>query len=333
MSEQSHMRSTRFRTEREADWRQLETLIEKTETKGVPSLSLEEAQQLAILYRKTATGLSVARDISMDRNLLVYLENLVARAFLAVYAPQESLSGVISRFFTASGPQAMRRSAGAIGLAFLAMTMGFFIAFALFGSDPAWFYTFIPADLAGERGPGASTEALRATLFQSEAQLAGQLGMFAAFLFSHNTRVALFAFALGVFACIPSFLLTLYNGLIIGAFAGLFAERDLGYELFGWLSIHGVTELSAIIIAAGGGFRMGFATLFPGEYSRKDALRIASRDAAKLAIIAAIMLLAAGLLEGFARQLIQNTEMRLLVGWSIGGLWLSWFLLAGRKAQ
>ena len=104
MSEQSHMRSTRFRTEREADWRQLETLIEKTETKGVPSLSLEEAQQLAILYRKTATGLSVARDISMDRNLLVYLENLVARAFLAVYAPQESLSGVISRFFTASGP-------------------------------------------------------------------------------------------------------------------------------------------------------------------------------------------------------------------------------------
>jgi len=330
MSEQPLIRSARFRSEREADWSRLENLVSQAEKRGASSLSLDEAQELAGLYRKAATGLSVARDISMDRSLLVYLESLVSRAFLTVYAPQENLTGVVARFFAESAPRAVRASAGAIGLATLAMVLGFFIAWALFAADPAWFYTFVPAELAGERGPGASTEMLRSVLFDQEAELAGQLGVFAAMLFSHNTRVALFAFALGVFACVPSFLLTVYNGLVLGAFAGLYANRDLGYELFGWLSIHGVTELSAIIIAAAGGFRLGLAVLFPGQMTRKDALRAVSRDAAKLAVVSGIMLLAAGLLEGFARQLVQDTEVRLLVGWSIGAAWLSWFLLAGR---
>jgi len=58
---------------------------------------------------------------------------------------------------------------------------------------------------------------------------------------------------------------------------------------------------------------------------------LAGRDAVKLALVGALMLLAAGLLEGFARQLIVDTEIRLLIGWSAGALWLAWFLLAGRR--
>lgn len=331
MSETPLIRSARFRSQRKADWQRLEELLEKAERRAGSTLSFEEAQQLALLYRKTATSLSVARDISMDKSLLTYLEALVARAFLAVYAPQERLGGVISRFFTRSAPQAMRSSLGALALGFLALFLGTFIGQALFATDSAWFYTFVPAELAGERGPGASTEALRAVLFDTEYNLLGHLGAFAAYLFSHNTRVALFSFALGVFACVPSFVLTVYNGLILGAFWGLYAERDLGWELFGWLSVHGVTELSALAIAAAGGFKLGLAVLFPGDLTRKDALRSASRDAVKLALIAALMLLVAGLLEGFARQLITDTGTRVFVGWGIGALWLAWFALAGRR--
>ncbi|MFS2316696.1 stage II sporulation protein M [Maricaulis sp. D1M11] len=333
MSEQPHLRSTRFRAEREADWQRLENLVALAEQSGIRSLTLVEAQSLAGLYRKAATGLSVARDISLDRSLRDYLESLVARAFLAVYAPRENVSGVVVRFFVSSGPRAMRECALSVAMAFFALFLGAILAYLLYLEDTAWFYTFIPGDLAGNRTPDASTETLRSTLFDGDISMAGQLGAFAAYLFSHNTRVALFAFALGVFACVPSFILTMYNGLILGAFFGLFAERGLGYELFGWLSIHGVTELSAIAIAAGGGFQMGRAVLFPGVLSRKDALRASARPAAKLAVIAALMLFVAGLLEGFARQLVQDTELRLLIGWGIGALWLAWFTLGGRRSS
>ena len=101
----------------------------------------------------------------------------------------------------------------------------------------------------------------------------------------------------------------------------------------GWLSIHGVTELSAIVIATAGGFRLGFAVLFPGNKRRRDALREQGRDAALLAIFAAIMLLVAGLLEGYARQLVQDLNTRLIVGWGIGLLWLAYVLFSGRRPR
>ncbi len=332
MTDAVQIKSTRFRAQREADWRALEGLVDKVESRGPSGLTLEEAQTLARLYRKAATSLATAREVSLDRGLLLYLESLVERAFLAVYAPQETLAGVVTRFFTRSAPQAMRSSLLALLLAGGAMFLGGLVAWLLYFEDSTWYGTFVPVDLAGGRDPGASTEYLRETLFDSEGAFLGMLAAFAATLFSHNTRVALFGFALGVFACVPGFLLLFYNGLVIGSFVALFADRGLGYEVFGWLSVHGVTELSAIIIAGAGGFRMGFAVLFPANSTRRDALRAAGRDAAKLAMIAVLMLLVAGLLEGFARQLITDTEIRLAVGWGIGALWLTWFAMAGRRA-
>ncbi len=331
MTDAVQIKSTRFRAQRQADWQALEALVDKAEARGPAGLTLEEAQTLARLYRKAATSLATAREISLDRGLLLYLESLVERAFLAVYAPQETLSGVVSGFFSRSGPRAMRASLMALLLSAGAMLLGGFIAWMLYFQDNTWYHTFVPADLAAGRGPGATTQYLRDGLFDGPESFVASLAVFAAYLFSHNTRVALFGFALGVFACVPGFLLLFYNGLMIGSFAALYADRDLGYELFGWLSVHGVTELSAIIIAGAGGFRMGFAVLFPGALSRRDALRVAGRDAVKLAMIAVLMLLAAGLLEGFARQLITSTEIRLAVGWGIGALWLAWFALAGRR--
>ena len=330
MSGAPQLKSARFRAQREEDWRRLEALVDRHEKAGGGRLELEEARTLARLYRKAATSLAAAREISLDKGLLAYLESLVQRAYLAVYAPQETLAGAGRRFFTRSAPRAIRASGGAIALAAAAIALGALIAALLFNQDPEWFYTFVPEGLAGDRTPGASTEALRASLFEPFEGVAVQLGVFASFLISHNVRVALFAFALGVFACLPSLVVLIYNGLILGAFYALYADRGLGFELFGWLSVHGVTELSAIVIAAAGGFRLGFAFLFPGPLSRRDAMRAASRDAVKLALIAVIMLLAAGFLEAFPRQLVTDTGARLIIGWGAGALWLAWFLLAGR---
>jgi len=323
------IRSVRFRQEREADWKRLDELVTKTERTGVHSLSWTEAQSLAQLYQKASNSLSVAREISLDRGLLMYLEALVARAYLAVYAPQETLGGLFARFFTQSAPRAMRACWPHILIGFLCMFLGAALGYGLYFQDTAWYNTFMPPGLAGGRGPGASTEYLRSVIYDEHGWEG--LGTFASFLFSHNTRIAIFVFGLGAFAALPAILLTAYNGTILGAFLALHVDRGLGWDVGGWLSIHGVTELSAICIAAGGGIRLGQAVLFPGRYTRRDALWVAGRDAVKLAIVAAIMLVAAALLEGFGRQLVQDMTARYVIGWGIGCLWLAWFVLGGRQ--
>ncbi|PJI85767.1 putative membrane protein SpoIIM required for sporulation [Yoonia maricola] len=323
------IRSARFRKEREADWLRLEELATKAETQGLRRMSFGEARDLAALYREATTSLAIAREISLDKGLLSYLEALTARAYLSVYAPQESARGVIGRFMRKSGPIAMRKSWFFVLLGFLSMGLGGLAGYLLYFDDPSWFYVLMPGELAGGRSPDATTGYLRSVIYDDDPDASG-LGAFATYLFSHNTRIAIFVFGLGVFLCAPAILLTFYNGLIIGVFFALHVDRGLGWDLFGWLSIHGVTELSAICIACGGGIQLGAAVLFPGQSTRAEALRIAGRDAAKLAIVAALMLVAAAFIEGYGRQLIQDRNARLIIGWTIGGLWLMWFVRGGR---
>lgn len=325
------LRSVRFRKEREPGWKRLNTLVQKVEETGMRSLNFDEAQELTATYRQTVNSLSVAREISLDQGLLTYLENLTARAYLVIYAPQATLSGLFARLLSKGIPQAFRRSLPVLLIGFGLMFIGGLLGYALVLQDSTWFYTFVPGELAAGRGPGASRESLEGTLFGEQATARNALASFAAYLFSHNTQVAILVFSLGVFWGIPTALLTFYNGTVLGAFVAVFVQQGLGYEVFGWLSIHGVTEISAICVAAAGGAQLAMATLLPGDLTRRDALRIRGRDATKLLLLAALMLGAAAILEGFFRQLVQSTELRLFIGWGIGALWLTWLLRSGRE--
>jgi hypothetical protein len=162
------LRSARFRSEREAGWVRLDGLVVRAERGGIRALSYDEVQDLASLYRQAMSSLSVARDISLDRSLLDYLEHLCARAWLVVYAPQEPIGPLFSRLFTRGIPQAVRRSSGALLIGFLAMVLGAITGWALYLQDPAWFFTFVPPDMAGGRTPNASIAELRASLYDPD---------------------------------------------------------------------------------------------------------------------------------------------------------------------
>jgi uncharacterized membrane protein SpoIIM required for sporulation len=325
------IRSSRFRAEREADWQLLEALVSRAERGGAQTLTFEEARNLAVLYRQTTVSLAIAREISLDKALLDYLEALTARAYLCVYAPQERLGGIVGRFLGQSAAQAMRRSSGFILLGFVFLGLGVLVGYLLYLEDASWYYVLVPSELAAGRTPAASTETLREVIYDEGATEG--LTAFASFLFSHNTRIAIFIFGLGVFACFPAAVLTFMQGLVLGAFFGLHIERGLGWDLGGWMSVHGVSEIAAICIACGAGLQLGAAVLFPGQHSRRHALRIAGRDAVKVALVAALMLFVAALLEAFPRQLVQDREARYIIGWSIGLLWLAWFSFGGRRTS
>jgi uncharacterized membrane protein SpoIIM required for sporulation len=329
MAETVTLRSARFRAEREADWRLLESLVTQAERRGLQRMDYAAARDLAASYRRATTSLAIAREISLDRALLDYLEALTARAYLCVYAPQERLGGLVRRFFTASAPQALRRSWLFILVGFLCMGLGAMTGYLLYLENPSWYFVFLPPELAGGRSPDATTAYLRSVIYSNDPDTTG-LGAFATFLFSHNTRIAIFIFGLGVFVCLPAIALTFYNGLGLGAIMALHVDRGLGWDMGGWLSIHGVTELTAICIACGGGLQLGAAILFPGSRTQREALHLAGRDAVKLALVAAVMLFAAAILEGFFRQTVQDMSSRYVIGWGIGLLWLSWAVFAGR---
>ena len=72
---------------------------------------------------------------------------------------------------------------------------GVLAAYFLVLNDPDWFFSLVPGDLAGGRTPHASVETLRDVLYHPP-EASSMLSVFAAMLFTHNSQVALFAFAL-----------------------------------------------------------------------------------------------------------------------------------------
>jgi len=323
------LKSQRFRQERELEWRKLEDILARAEASSAAKLTDEEIIALPVLYRSALSSLSVARAISLDQSLIAYLESLCTRAYFFVYGTRTTLLKRILAFFAQDWPRAAQDLRFETAIAVALTVLGAAVAYVLTMQDSTWFYSFVSPGLADGRGPTASTEELRSTLFATDQS---GLSIFATYLFTHNAQVALLAFALGFAFCVPAAFLVLTNGLMLGAFVALFASRGLGLELGGWLLIHGTTELFAIALAGAAGFRLGWTLAFPGERSRVDAMSAAGRKAAILMTGVVVMLGVAGGLEGVGRQVITDTSLRYAIALLVLLLWLAYLYIPREDA-
>jgi uncharacterized membrane protein SpoIIM required for sporulation len=324
------LRSLRFRREREESWRELEALLDRAERHAPDRLSDEDMLAIPALYRAALSSLSVARATSLDQALVDYLEALCARAYFFVYGSRTSLLERVQHFFTVDWPVAVQRIWRETIVAAVIMFAAAVASYVLVMADPDWFSAFVPEGLADGRDPSASTESLRETIYGDKTGTEW-LTVFATSLFTHNSQVAIFAFALGFAFCLPSSMLIAYNGAMLGAMVAVFASRGLGFEFIGWLTIHGVTELFAITLAGAAGLRIGWSIAFPGDQSRLAAAERTGREGAVVIIGVVIMLFIAGLLEGIGRQVIDSDIVRYTIGAATGVIWFTYFYRGDRR--
>ncbi|NJS14995.1 MAG: stage II sporulation protein M [Sphingopyxis sp.] len=320
--------ASRFRTERENDWIEFDRLLTRLEKGSAASLSTDELLRLPVLYRATLSSLSIARATSLDRALNDHLESLAMRGYFLLYGVREKRGARLLRFFTHDWPAAVRALWKETLVIALIFALGIATGWSMVTSDPEWFFQFVPEALAGGRTPQASAEYLSSTLGHGKAtDEAGEGGLhvFATMLFTHNSGVGILSFALGFAFGVPTMLLLYYNGVTLGAMLSVFAGKGLLYDFGGWLLIHGTTELFAIVLAGAAGLRIGTAMLFPGDTDRMTALSQAGRTAGKAMVGVILMLLCAGLLEGFGRQLITDTAVRYAIGGTLLIGWLAYY--------
>lgn len=325
------LRSVEFRREREASWRDLDALVERAERRGVRTLSAAELSRLPGLYRGAVSSLSVARAISLDRNLVAWLDALCVRAYGVVYGVRRGFLAACRDLLWVRLPAVVRARRAALGLAALALVLGTVVGWATTDADPARFDAYVPASLSDDRGPHASTEELRTALYVREPA-ARRLAHFAAALFTHNARVGILSFVLGFLAGFPTALLLFQNGLILGAFASLHHGRGLGLELWAWLLPHGVPELSALVLCGGAGLLLAQGLLFPGRLSRREHLTRCGRDAGVLVAGAVVLLFVAGFVEGVVRQTVLDPTARLGVAAVLAAGLVAW-MRGGRRAE
>jgi uncharacterized membrane protein SpoIIM required for sporulation len=260
---------------------------------------------------------------------VTYLESLSTRAYYVIYGSQQRLRDRVYGFFARDWPLAVQGAWKDLAVSSFVFALGILIGFVLVSNNPDWFYSFMGEQMASGRTPAASEEYLRDTLYGYEKEDGG-LAAFAASLFSNNSGVSILAFALGFAFALPTIVLLLYNGLAIGAFIAVFTKKDLGFEVGGWLAIHGTTELLGIALAGAGGMLIGRAVAFPGEMTRMESMRSKAEQASIILGGVVVMMLVAGLIEGFGRQLIKNDWLRYGIGGTMFVFWILYFFLPRR---
>ncbi|MEM7665101.1 MAG: stage II sporulation protein M [Pseudomonadota bacterium] len=323
--ESAALRSDKFRLEREGDWRRLEDIVQRMERGGLRRVDDAELLALPTLYRTAASSLSVARETSLDVATLNYLESLVQRAWFQVYGPRKGLFGWLREFFLGGWSRAVREIWLDICVAFFVMVAGTIVGWLLVEQDRDWYFRLVPTQFTDTRVPGATREQLLETLAVEEST--GGLSAFAASLFSNNAGVAILAFALGFAFGVPSLLLLIYNLAVLGAMMWLFAGQGLGVEFAAWLSVHGTTELFAILLSGAAGMHIGRSMAFPGDKSVLQAAGESGRRGAIVMVGVVLMMVVAAMLEAFPRQLVGGTESRFIIGGSFLAFWLAYFFL------
>lgn len=327
----TELRSTRFRSVREQGWRTLDSLVGRIETDGISALSASEIQELPLLYRAAVSSLSVARTIVLDRNLLLYLENLCLRAYLAVYGPRTGMWHSFSGFVLRDFPRAVRAMRLHLAIALIVLLAGCIAGYVLVGGDMSFYTMIMPESLAGGRGPDSTREELYSSLFSPWPGFVESFIVFANSLFRHNTLVGIMCFGLGFALGVPTLALLLYNGLILGAFVSIYAAKGLTLECLGWLSIHGVTEILAVLLCAAAGLVVAEKIVFPGYRTRLESLSVHGRRAASVAGGAVLLFFVAGILEGGFREFVSNTTLRYTVAIVSAVLWFGYFTRVGRR--
>jgi len=290
-----------------------EILLARAEEMSVRSLSFDELRELGALYRRHTAELAAARQRDDDPDAIRYLNALCIRAYTALFAGAPRRR---ARPWREALRDALGRTWRAQLLAWILLGAGMMMGASLAWDDPAAVHALVPAELGYSRGGLdrliASPEA-RSEFFAVKETPSGFKALFGSLLFSHNTRVALLAFAAGMLAGVPTVLLQLYNGFVLGAFASIFLHDPSPLPFLAWILPHGIPELTAISLCAAAGLQLGAAVAAPGRRPRSAALRDAVPSALILFGAALPLLGIAAVIESFVRESTWGTAPRLAV--------------------
>lgn len=255
------------------------------------SLSANELQTLASLYRSVSADLARARTHHLPQTIIQRLQSLTVRGYAQVYqgARQQEWRSLLT-FYSVGFPETVRQSRGYILLSFFLLMGAGAVSGWFAWRDPTYLAILVPEELIVQ------------VRDRQELWMGSILGvepLAATNIMTNNIRVAFNAVAGGMTAGLLTLYILIFNGLFLGAIAALVGQNGLAVPFWAFVFPHGALELPAIFFAGGAGFLLARALLLPGVYRRIDALKVYGIQAARLVFGIIPLLAIAGVIEGF----------------------------------
>lgn len=305
---------------------QLSSFVTRIRRYGLRSLSDDELIEFGRSYRRAGALLSRARTAGLSGGDVAALNRLLASAYSLLTVPPRRKVGSAVEFLVHEFPRAFRREIRVIMLAAAIFFIG-----ALIGLAVALLSGRATEMVVGTRMQQAFNQVAERHVDNRDWMPETMRPVASIEIMTNNIKVAFLAFASGVMLCLGSFYVLLYNGIILGAIGVVVHQRGVDAAFWGFVAPHGVVEIPAILISAAAGLIIGYGVIAPGRLPRLTALREASRRAVPLLIGVVLMLMEAGLVEGFLSPRVDiEPQAKMIFGLVIFCGLCAWLLLAGR---
>ena len=300
---------------RSGAWRRLDTLSRQRRLSGA------EADELLDGYQRAATDLSVVRSTAPDATVVGYLSTLIARARgRAARVPTLTWAG-IGRFFAEDFPAALYRLRWWWGITALAnVVVGLVLGWWLYRNPVVENSLLSPEEV----------ELLVNVQFESYYS-EHAASSFSTLVWVNNAWVAARCIGMGVLG-LPVIWLLWQNIANVAVIGSLMHRHGRGDVFWGLITPHGLLELMAIFVAAGVGMRLCWAWVAPGRRTRLANLAREGRTAAGVAVGLVVVLLVAGVIEGFVTPSPLPTWARVGIGVLALVLFLVYVFTLGRRA-
>ncbi len=308
-------------------WNEFALLADRAVRHGLDGFAAPELPDFAARYREVAADLARVRTYGGEPGLRSRLERLVAAGHNALYRDERHTWSRIWKFFSVECPAAVVTARRYVFLATLAFALPGAAGYLLLREQPALASEVLPEIMLERAEAGVARSQSGHGYYEAPA---GERPGMASAIITNNLTVAFNCFAGGIFLGVGSLVFLAFNGLQMGAASGHFA--NLGLLKYLWLFVigHGVLELFAIWVAGAAGFMLGKAIIAPGELTRHDALVLSGRLAMRMIGAAVVLLLIAGIIEGFVSSSTAPTPMRLGVS-GASTIFLALYLIHGAR--
>lgn len=299
------------------EWERLEQLAGQRRHDGA------EVDELVRLNQRASGHLTTARTRYADRDLVIYLTRILARANAALNRPAPVSLGRLERTFTRTVPSALWRCRWSIAVVTAVTVVAAVVASAWLSGTPGAIDYAMPA----EYRQYYVEEAFES--YYSE----GPAWLFSIRLFLNNATIALRMFGAGVALGLPTLAIAGTNGWYVGLAGTIMTAAGRGWTFWRLILPHGLLELSSIFVAGGAGLHVGWAAIAPGDRTRGRAIQEEGRRAAVVAFTAAGALAIAAVLEAWITPSPLPDVVRIGIGaLALLAVWIGPLLIGRRLA-
>ncbi|HTM92528.1 MAG TPA: stage II sporulation protein M [Flavisolibacter sp.] len=252
--------------------------------------------EMASDFTKLVDDLGYAKTFYPHSRVTQYINSLAAKIYLGIYRNRKEESNPIIRLWKYGVPLAIRRNHRTVLFCFITFAVFFCVGFFSSEKDPGFV-----RQVLGDSYVDMTEKNIRNgnpfDVYTNENSFI----MWMVIMF--NNIILSFQFFLrGIFLGIPSMAGLIKNSIMVGVFEQIFHKNGLGLQWVLTVLIHGILELTALIVACAAGVVLGTGFLFPKTGRRFEAFRKGAKDGVKMIIGLVPVFMVAAFFESYVTR-------------------------------